>query len=137
MLLDCTGTMSSWIQRSQGSLAQNVTNIKDSYTSLEVRAAFIAHRYIGDTNRFSKMPFTDDLNKLIAFMKSKRAEGGRSDCFAEDVQGGFNKALTMVWTPESIKQAFHLFYAPGHGRDICDFYDSHRAGSPDGFKIQH
>lgn len=42
----------------------------------------------------------------------------------------------MVWTPESIKQAFHLFDAPGHGTDICDGDDSHRAGSPDGFKIQ-
>lgn len=42
----------------------------------------------------------------------------------------------MVWTPESIKQAFHLFDAPGHGSDICDGDDSHRAGSPDGFKIQ-
>ena len=82
------------------------------------------------------MPFTDDLNKLTAFMKSQRAEGGGSDCFAEDVQGGFNQALTMVWTPESIKQAFHLFDAPGHGSDICDGDDSHRAGSPDGFKIQ-
>jgi hypothetical protein len=47
-----------------------LTNIKDSYTGLEVRAAFIAYRDIGDTNRFSVMPFTDDLNKLTAFMKS-------------------------------------------------------------------
>jgi len=41
----------------------------------------------------------------------------------------------MDWTAGSIKQAFHIFYAPGHGKDICDSGDSYPDGSPDGFKI--
>ena len=33
--------------------------------------------------------------------------------------------------------AFHIFDAPGHGKDICpDYFDNYPAGSPDGYKIQ-
>ena len=54
----------------------------------------------------------------------------------EDVQGGFNKALGLSWSAESIKSAFHIADAPGHGKDICDWADNFPKGSPDGFKIQ-
>lgn len=53
----------------------------------------------------------------------------------EDVQGGFNKALTLSWTKDSVKTAFHIADAPGHGKDICACSDSYPKGSPDGFKI--
>ncbi len=62
------------------------------------------------------------------------ASGGGD--WPEDVQGGFNKALNLNWEPTSIKTAFHIFDAPGHGKDICPHGDAHPAGSPDGFKIQ-
>lgn len=56
----------------------------------------------------------------------------------EDVQGGFNKALKMSWEHDSIKNVFHIFDAPGHGKDINDFYsDSYPAGSPEGFILQN
>lgn len=43
----------------------------------------------------------------------------------------------MNWEANSIKTAFHIFDAPGHGKDICpDGGDSYPAGSPEGHKIQ-
>lgn len=42
----------------------------------------------------------------------------------------------MQWTPSSVKTAFHIFDAPGHGKDICDSHDDYPKGSPDGFIIQ-
>ena len=42
----------------------------------------------------------------------------------------------MTWTPNSVKSVFHIFDAPGHGKDICDSGDDYPGGSPDGFKIQ-
>ena len=42
----------------------------------------------------------------------------------------------MAWDPTSIKTVFHIFDAPGHGKDICDTGDDYPAGSPEGFKIQ-
>ena len=53
----------------------------------------------------------------------------------EDVQGGFNKALNLSWAKDSVKMAFHIADAPGHGKDICDAMDYYPNGSPDGFKI--
>ena len=64
LLLDCTGSMGSWIDRSKDTLAQILTNIKDGYSDLEVRASFVGYRDIGEHNRFSVMAFTDDLTKL-------------------------------------------------------------------------
>lgn len=54
----------------------------------------------------------------------------------EDVQGGFNKALGLSWQPDSIKSAFHIADAPGHGKDICDAGDDYPQGSKEGYKIQ-
>lgn len=62
----------------------------------------------------------------------------------EDVQGGYNKALGLSWEADSIKSAFHIADAPGHGKDINgsnasifgSCFDSYPAGSPEGFKIQ-
>lgn len=61
------------------------------------------------------------------------ASGGGDN--PEDVQGGLNKALNLKWTPNSIKQAFLICDAPGHGKDICTDHDDYPGGSPDGFKI--
>ena len=62
----------------------------------------------------------------------------------EDVQGGFNKALGLSWQTNSVKSAFHIADAPGHGKDINGasnagmFFssDSYPNGSPEGFKLQ-
>ena len=69
------------------------------------------------------------------FISHVGASGGND--FPEDVQGGFHKALGLNWDPHSIKTAFHIFDAPGHGKDICPTgYDRWPFGSPDGHKIQ-
>jgi hypothetical protein len=51
-----------------------------------------------------------------------------------------NEALKLNWLNNSVKQAFLICDAPGHGRDLKNDLSSERdnypAGSPDGFKIQ-
>jgi hypothetical protein len=78
--------------------------------------------------------FTEDIEDIKQFISKVTANGGGD--FPEDVQGGFDKALKLKWDENSVKTAFHIFDAPGHGRDICDKGDSYPAGSPEGFKIQ-
>lgn len=60
----------------------------------------------------------------------------------EDVQGGYHKALGLSWQSDSIKSAFHIADAPGHGEDITPAktsgfgtFDSYPKGSPEGHKI--
>ena len=78
--------------------------------------------------------FTNDIDLVKANINKQAATGGGD--FPEDVQGGFNKALSLKWRADSVKMAFHIADAPGHGKDICDWGDNHPKGSPDGFKIQ-
>ena len=134
LILDCTGSMYSWIQRSKDTLKEIITNVKLSNPGLHVQASFVGYRDIKDGNkRFDVMDFTDDLDSVKKFIASMDATGGCD--FPEDVQGGYNKALNLTWRSGSIKTAFHIADAPGHGKDICDWGDDYPKGSPDGFKI--
>jgi len=78
--------------------------------------------------------FTEDIKLVTANINKQSACGGGD--FPEDVQGGFNKALHLAWTKDSVKIAFLIADAPGHGKEICDDGDYYPKGSPDGFKIQ-
>lgn len=133
LLLDCTGSMASWIERSKNTLKEIIDTVKAGNPGLSVRVCFVGYRDIKDRERFSLMDFSEDLDAVKAFIAKVSADGGGD--FPEDVQGGFNKALNMKWAPDSVKQVFHIFDAPGHGKDICDGGDDYPAGSPEGFKI--
>jgi len=133
LILDCTGSMSSWIQRSKDTLKQIIESVINENSGLTVRAAFVAYRDVQDHPRFDVTDFTENIDQVKAAISRQAATGGGD--FPEDVQGGFNKALGLSWAPESVKIAFHIADAPGHGKDICEHGDSHPKGSPDGFKI--
>ena len=136
LILDCTASMGSWIERSKDTLYQIIESVKTENKGLKVRVSFVAYRDIGEHNRFDVTDFTEDIALLKNKITSQRAMGGAD--MPEDVQGGFNKALGLSWSADSIKSAFHIADAPGHGKDIYDggsFGDSYPKGSPDGFKI--
>lgn len=44
LLLDCTGSMGSWIQRSKDTLKQIIQQVKEENKSLTVRVCFIGYR---------------------------------------------------------------------------------------------
>ncbi len=127
--------MEEWIQRSKDSLKEIIDSVKADNPDLEVRVCFVGYRDIYDIPRFSIHEFTTDLDKIKNFISGVTANGGGD--FAEDVQGGFHEALKQDWSDKSVKMAFHIFDAPGHGRDICTWYDGDDfpAGSPEGHKI--
>lgn len=135
LLLDCTGSMSSWIQRSKDTLKEIIDNVKSDNPDLDVRVCFVGYRDIQDKPRFSIHEFTTDLDKIKKYISGVNASGGGD--FPEDVQGGFHEALKQDWEANSVKMAFHIFDAPGHGKDICPGGgDNYPGGSPDGHKIQ-
>ena len=134
LVLDCTASMGSWIERSKDTLKTIIENVKQSNPGLTVRASFVGYRDITDYNRFDVKEFTEDLDDVKRFISTMRASGGAD--FPEDVQGGFNKVLQLDWSKNSTKTCFHIADAPGHGKDICEWGDSYPAGSPDGFKLQ-
>ena len=133
LLLDCTASMGSWIERSKDTLKGIIENVKRDYAGLKVRVGFIGYRDIRDHRRFEIFEFSEDLDAAKSFIGKMTAMGGND--MPEDVQGGLNKALNINWSLNSKKQLFLICDAPGHGKDICDYGDHYPDGSPDGFKI--
>ena len=119
LLLDCTASMQTWIERSKDTLQKIIANVKaDFKKGLKVRVAFVGYRDVNDARRFEVLDFTQNLDHATKFIASMEATGG--DDPAEDVQGGLQQALNLSWDPNTAKQAFLICDAPGHGRDIAD-----------------
>lgn len=92
LLLDCTSSMGSWIERAKTTLTQIVQNVVDSADgNLQVRVCFVGYRDHCDTERFTIHEFTDDIAKLKTFISTVKAIGGGD--FPEDVVGGQRKCL--------------------------------------------
>ena len=138
--------MGMWIKRSKDTLHSIIDHVKAENEGLTVRVGFVAYRDFCDgKNRLNVTDFTTDIDAIKKKIQGQRATGGGD--MPEDVQGGLNKALGLSWQPNSVKSAFHIADAPGHGKDINGlggyFFglfggggDSYPNGSPEGFKLQ-
>ena len=134
LLLDCTSSMSTWIERSKKTLQEIISNVVASTDGLRVRVCFVGYRDHCDAQRFSISPFTEDIAQIKEFISKVGAMGGGD--FPEDVVGGLRKCLDQNWTPGSTRQVFHIFDAPCHGRKYCDGWDSYPEGSPEGLELE-
>ena len=99
LLLDCTSSMSTWIERSKKTLQEIISNVVSSTDGLKVRVCFVGYRDHCDTERFAIHPFTDDITKIKDYISKVGAIGGGD--FPEDVVGGLRKCLDQNWTPGS------------------------------------
>ena len=136
LLLDCTSSMSSWIERAKQTLIEIIGNVKASCEGkLIVRVSFIGYRDHCDRQRFTIKGFTEDILDVKNFIAKTRAEGGGD--WPEDVVGGMRKCLDQDWLLDSKKQVFHIFDAPCHGNKYhSGFGDSYPKGSPEGLELE-
>lgn len=119
LLLDCTSSMWSWIDRSKKTLKEIVENIvKDNDGKLKVRVCFVGYRDHCDSVRFSIKGFTEDIEDMKNYIQNVQAQGGGDT--PEDVVGGLRKCLDQAWSATSKKQVFHIFDAPCHGKQYHD-----------------
>jgi hypothetical protein len=119
LLMDCTGSMGSWIERSKVTLNEIIDAVKSQNTGLKVRVSFVGYRDIKDKERFTILEFTEDIELVKKFISNTRAISQEQICdLTEDVQGGLNEALKLNWLNNSVKQAFLICDMPGHGKDI-------------------
>ena len=135
LLLDCTSSMHSWIERAKTTLKQIVTNVASSCDGLKIRICFVGYRDHCDRERFAIHEFTDDVDKIKRYISSVQAIGGGD--FPEDVVGGLRKCLDQHWSANSSKQVFHIFDAPCHGKKYHDGgWDSYPDGCPKGLQLE-
>jgi len=133
LLCDCTSSMCSWIDRAKRTLQEIIANTVASCEGLQVRVTFVGYRDHCDSQRFSILPFTDDIAKARSYIAGVQATGGGD--LPEDVVGGLRKCLDQAWTPGSKRQVFLICDAPEHGTEYYTGWDHHPNGSPEGLKL--
>jgi hypothetical protein len=102
LLLDCTASMGSWIERSKKTLKEIIDNtVRSCDGKLSVMVSFVGYRDFCDSKRFDIMDFTNDIEKIKNFISTVTATGGGDG--PEDVTGGLDKCLKLKWRPGSSK----------------------------------
>jgi hypothetical protein len=123
-IMDCTGSMGSWISTCQKEIIKIVGKIIDENSGCKVRVSFVGYRDfdMGDRS-FSVLDFTEDIRGFKNFVNEVRADGGSDE--AEDICGGFEKAIKQSWSENSTKVAVIVADAPCHGREYHNDEDTH------------
>ena len=60
-IVDCTGSMSSWIEAVKLEIEGIVSAVCNQHSGSIVRVGFVGYRDYGDTNRFEVADFTEDI----------------------------------------------------------------------------
>ena len=134
-IMDCTGSMSSWIDASKKELKNIISCITEQHQGLNVRISFVAYRDFCDGKlQYEIKGFTDDIDSVRKFIENLEATGGGDTC--EDVAGGLSYALQQNWKAKA-KYAVFIADAPAHGKSYHEnCLDDHPLGDPEGRKIE-
>ena len=99
-----------------------------------MRVCYVGYRDVGDSERFTVMPFNHNVDDVKQLIKNVRAEGGADA--PEDMQGGLKLALLYDWTGDAPKRVFIISDAPCHGQEYHDYNDDYQNGSPDSLVLK-
>ena len=91
-ILDCTGSMGSWIKAAKNEILSIIDFTMNQYFGIEIRVSIIAYRDIQDAERFEIFDFSTDYQSAFQFIEQLVAKGGGDA--PEDIAGAFDKALT-------------------------------------------
>ena len=112
-LMDCTGSMSYYINETKEKIEYVVNFVKEEYENT-VRIAFVGYRDHSDGDkRIECIPFTGDISQFKECLQDIKACGG--DDTTEDVLGGLEKVGELNWS-SNIKVLIHIADAPQHGQ---------------------
>ena len=116
-LVDCTGSMASYIGETKNQIQKIVSEIVEMYDN-KVCVAFVGYRDHGDgPMRIQTLGFTENIEEFKSFVGSIAATGGGDA--PEDVLGGLEAVVNLAWSSAS-KVVFHIGDAPQHGERFHD-----------------
>jgi len=124
-MLDCTGSMSSYIQMSCNKIKDIIRDVNDKYPKSEIRIGLVAYRDIGDQGQHEIHPFNKSADAAKEFLGKLTAHGGGDT--PEDINGAFQKMLEMDWQ-SPVRLVVHIADAPCHGKNFHDCDDSYPTG---------
>lgn len=135
LIMDCTGSMSSWIQHCKNTLIDVLDSSSEEDGGI-VRVAFIGYRDFcsPENQRYDIHDFTYDHESMKTYIGGRQALGG-GDC-PEDVCGALYHGLNLNWCEDSIKVAFFCADAPCHGKKYHSTSDNYPEGNPAGLVLE-
>ena len=68
LILDCTGSMGSWIERAKDTLKTIVDQVKSTNKALKIRVAFVGYRDFGDREQFGILDFSENMDDVKKFI---------------------------------------------------------------------
>jgi hypothetical protein len=87
-ILDCTGSMSSWIKATKKELHNIIDFVMHEHEGAQIFISIIAYRDISDgAKNLEVLPFTNQKDTALSFISSLSAMGGGDT--PEDICGGF------------------------------------------------
>jgi len=130
-VLDCTGSMESWIHEAKTKIQEIVSSTRELHPNAEFEVALVAYRDYGDVVRRRIVDFTTPAD-VVRVLRTIHAEGG--DDAAEDVAGALERACSLTWGASDVRLIFHIADAPAHGIQFHSPRVSDRFpdGDPDG-----
>ena len=120
--LDCTGSMSRWLEAAKvqmRAIIEGITTlIKEEYPSLNLKLYFaiVAYRDTNDQPQFNTQNFTENIQDVITFLNRLTAQGG--DDIPEDVLGALDQCLKLNWSATNARFIVLITDAPGHGPEL-------------------
>jgi hypothetical protein len=113
LMLDCTESMSEWIELSKNKLLDILHSVKKDNPTLDIEVAFLAYRDVCDgDSRIHVYDFTTDHNFIVEKIKQSVAKGGGDE--AEDVAIAYSTANRLNWNGD-VRIIVHIADAPAHG----------------------
>ena len=129
-MLDCTGSMQSYIDRSRNKIKDIIEEVKQQYPESEIQVGIVGYRDVQDLKRFEILPFTSNIQTARNFLDAIRADGGGDT--PEDVNGAFQETLDKMEWQGQAKMIVHIADAPCHGKDYHTCWsDNHPSGYKD------
>ena len=127
-LLDCTSSMSSYIEAAKTSMKEVVRMATRTNAGLKLRVAVVGYRDLCDGHeRFCILNFTSSISEFESFVSGLRALGGGDA--PEDMAGAVQKANSLSWQQMS-RITFVIADAPCHGSKYHSLDDSYPDGTP-------
>lgn len=131
LMLDCTESMTEWIDMSKKKLLDILDSVKQDNPTYDIEVAYISYRDIEDGNdRIHVYNFTKNHPFIVEKINESVAKGGGDE--AEDVAIAYHKANRLNWNAD-VRIVVHIADAPAHGfefhtTDVSDQYPNGTLG---------
>ena len=89
-IMDCTGSMSPWIEAAKTEIKSIIDCLRNQFFNINIRVSIVGYRdysvYKPSENMYSIFKFSTDIAKCLKFLENLEAIGNSDLC--EDVAGG-------------------------------------------------